>query len=245
MERMQQQLQEQMYEFPYHYLPHFGDYREPRIFRALSWGFDYLVWLNAALDEIRAISPRSILDIGCGDGRLLGLLGDVCPVRMGSDFSEKAISFAKAFHPEIEWHTGSLDSISQTFECVTLMEVMEHIPDQDIQAFVRSVSEKLAAGGTLIVTVPTICEPLNPKHFRHYSLSLLEQQIGGAFEVERVRYFCRRSHWFSKLNALVYNDLYVLNSGFLLSWIWNLYKKTFYHAKESDGRHMVVVARKR
>lgn len=244
MELLQQQAQEELYSFPYHYLPYFAFDGVPRVARVSPWGLDYLTWTSVVLDLIRSLSPQSILDVGCGDGRLLGLLGDAVPTRVGLDASERAIRFARAFHPEIEWHVGHINCLSRSFECVTLIEVLEHIPDQEVSQFLLAVKRVVAVHGHLIISVPTVNVPLNPKHFRHYTLALLVDQIGGDFAADRVQYVCRLSRSAQLLKRFVVNRLWILNSSLVWSWIWRVYKRTSYWADSENGSHLILVARK-
>lgn len=39
--------------------------------RNLSWGYEYLSYLNFVLEKASQIGFKSLLDVGCGDGRLL------------------------------------------------------------------------------------------------------------------------------------------------------------------------------
>jgi hypothetical protein len=82
-------IQASQYEFPYHYLPHFSANGTPRLHRYLAWGLDYLTYTSFVVEQIRQISPRSLLDIGCGDGRLINVVKTFVPQVSGLIFPNK------------------------------------------------------------------------------------------------------------------------------------------------------------
>ena len=53
-------------------------------------------------------SPKSMLDIGCGDGRFLSQFSN-CNNRVGIDFSEKMIALAEARNPELQFSNIDLN----------------------------------------------------------------------------------------------------------------------------------------
>lgn len=169
------ELQNRQYNFPYHHTPYFQG-GTPRIVRSLSWGLEYLCYLHHARQLIEDLKPASILDVGCGDGRLLHELSTVSR-RVGADLSLEAIAFARAFSPDVEFHVKSANDLKETFDVVSVIEVLEHIPDDAIPAFISSLEERVSPGGHLVISVPTIVRPCNPKHHRHYSSETLRSQI--------------------------------------------------------------------
>jgi len=67
-------LQDQAYEFPYHHIPYFEPGSGAGIHvRRLRWGLEYLCHLRHLAEVIAGLQVSSVLDVGCGDGRLLGL----------------------------------------------------------------------------------------------------------------------------------------------------------------------------
>ena len=90
---------------------------------------------------------------------------------------------------------------------VTAIETLEHIADEELPLVLTTLCKKLDKEGCLIISVPTLNVPLNPKHHRHYSIEELDTQIEGLFKVEKTLYI-HRHHWFSAiLRRMVHNRL--------------------------------------
>ncbi len=169
--------QESEYEFPYHHIAHFDGAGSASRARILQWAVEYLVYTKRVADVVAEHAPASLLDVGCGDGRFLGLVPASIPRRVGMDASERAISFARAFHPEIEFHARDADDTDETFEVVTAMEVLEHVPDDVVPHFLNTLADRTEPGGTLLLVVPITNAPVPPKHYRHDDEALLRSQL--------------------------------------------------------------------
>ena len=51
-------------------------------------------------EAVRSLAPSSVLDVGCGEGRFIGVLDWGVKRRVGVDHSRQAVRFAKAFHQD-------------------------------------------------------------------------------------------------------------------------------------------------
>src|SRR3546814_6730143 len=96
------------------------------------------------------------------------MLLDRVPSITGVDRSPRAIRFARAFHPDIDFRVGDASSLSDQFDLVTAIEVLEHVPNDELPAFIRALRDRCRPGGYLIVSVPSALMPVQSKHFRHY-----------------------------------------------------------------------------
>ncbi len=106
-------------------------------------------------------APRSILDVGCGEGVLThkwaqGLEGRV----VGIDLEDPVIQaeWEKRQAPNLEYQVMKAENLpfaDGEFELATAIEVLEHVPDPE-----HTVAEmaRVARGGNLLVSVPR--EPL-------------------------------------------------------------------------------------
>lgn len=112
------QIQDSMYEFPYHYIPHFTNNLTPSLLRKLNWGLDYLCYQTHIHEKVIAMKPQSVLEVGCGDGRFIGSLPSSFPVRVGVDLSHKALLFAKAFHPKCCFYHQDVSTLTDSFDVV-------------------------------------------------------------------------------------------------------------------------------
>lgn len=151
-----------------------------------------------------------ILDVGCGDGLFFEALG-AYGVPEGIEVDAGAVSEAGRTRGTI--HVRPFDEgfePDRAFGLILMLDVVEHL-DDDVAAL-RHARRLLAAGGTLIVTVPALpClwtrhDDLN-HHRRRYTRRTLERALGAAdLEVERIFYYF---HWLvlPKLLVRVYERL--------------------------------------
>lgn len=95
-----------------------------------------------------------VLDIGCYDGRVFDFTSPAAG-SVGIDF---VMPNAPPTRPNVTLVQGAfpqdLPSQLDRFDAITLLAVLEHIPDSEMEAFSRSLAEKLAPGGVLVITVP-------------------------------------------------------------------------------------------
>jgi len=199
--------------------------------------------MSFVVEQITQIAPQSLLDVGCGDGRLIQWTKSTVPQVSGIDLSEQAIAFARAFNPEVAFQCADIATISGTYECVTLIEVLEHIPDEKIEEFTCNVAHLVQENGYLLVTVPTINIPLNKKHYRHYDFNLLKVTLEPCFEIEQYWWVYRRGLLERCLRLLMVNRFYILNSSPLLALIWRIHTRKTYLADASTGAHLVSLAK--
>ena len=204
----QYKRQNSQYKFPYHWAQFenncdlVSNYHE-KIY--------YTVFMRHVIEVIKGLRPSSILDVECGDGVLIATLQKegVGKYWGGVDVSEEAIAFARAFNNQVEWFCGDFREAvgDKKHSLITCTEVLEHIPDEMLNGFIRGLFDKLEQNGKILITVPTIARSVRPKHFRHYSIDLLESELQKA----GVRYRIVSKHNYIKR-----------------TWLWNLYDKIFF-----------------
>src|SRR5438552_7873234 len=90
--------QEAEYAFPYHHLPQIAPFS---ISRHLFWGHAYASYVEKVLQLLSKQPFESLIDIGCGDGKLLLEISKRFRGKrlVGTDMSERALAFARAFAP--------------------------------------------------------------------------------------------------------------------------------------------------
>jgi 2-polyprenyl-3-methyl-5-hydroxy-6-metoxy-1,4-benzoquinol methylase len=242
--------QEDEYAFPYHYLTQFS----PDSFRQHvvdTWGINYASTIEFLLSKILVSAPTSVIDIGCGDGRLTRELSRrtdgvwIC----GVDYSSRAISLAKAMNqdiPRIDFR--QVDICGETdlglFDTAVLMEVFEHVPPPDAGAFMRGVRRLLKPQGRLHLTVPHANKPVEYKHFRHFTVDSLVASLGPEFDVIQVMPFERNGGIRRRLlNMLLYNRYVILNDHRMLDLAYRWYMKNlFYCVSESECQRIYLEA---
>lgn len=90
---------------------------------------------SQAIRLVHQVAPRTILEVGCGEGYMLDALGrgGVTAALHGVDFSQAAIADARArlgARAELEARDArELADDGRTFDLVMMLEVLEHIPD--------------------------------------------------------------------------------------------------------------------
>jgi 2-polyprenyl-3-methyl-5-hydroxy-6-metoxy-1,4-benzoquinol methylase len=118
------------------------------------------------ISEHRPLSPLSVLDLGCGNGRLLAhLLSDGFEVELfvGVDSCAELIElargrypqpFARFEHAELFDESGAPTLPSGVFDVVALMGVLHHVPSEEARrALVHAAFERTAPQGVLVLTV--------------------------------------------------------------------------------------------
>jgi SAM-dependent methyltransferase len=210
----------------------------------MNWGREYLAYLIFVAEIIKRLRVRSVLDIGCGDGRLLKLIGNSVTHRMGIDLCQEAITFAKAFEPEVEWQACDVATLNKQYDCVCLLEVLEHIAADEISAFLDHVVRRIKAGGFLVISVPTKVLKLQPKHYRHYDraslLGELRLETRGLREVD-VAYVYRQSALWELLRRLLCNRHWEIRTPVINTFLWKVTTSRLQVANEHNGRRLVMV----
>jgi 2-polyprenyl-3-methyl-5-hydroxy-6-metoxy-1,4-benzoquinol methylase len=246
----EQTVQEQGYEFPYHYLPD-TDGRRFTHHRSLAWGYEYLSYLDFVQELVAREPFTTLLDVGCGDGRFLSRLSRRhSGARLtGVDMSARAIGFARAFNPELDWRCGAVGDgslVPERHDVVTLVEVLEHIEPSVVDSFLGDVCGRVAQGGRLILSVPSTNIRVSRKHYQHFDEALLRRVLAGHAEVEELHFTnIRSSPVLQAMRWLLHNKLFVLNHRGLLRAIYRHYTRRLFHVKAHNCRRLVAVCRVR
>ena len=248
----EQKIQEEQYNFPYHYLPsesggQFGQHAY------WSWGFRYLGGLRVARDLCFMENYGSLLDVGCGDGRFIAdLYKDYPSIRLkGVDYSEKAVALAKAMNPGLDYAVADIfqdDLGGEKFDVVSLIEVIEHIPPKDLPDFIGCCLSFLKPGGRLVVTVPHKNKTVTDKHFQHFDSQMLRDLLNPQANIEEIKFFDVRNRllqlWFRLLGGT--GNRYLITWQPLLRSFYRFYLKNgLYTNKESYCGRIACMARGR
>lgn len=241
-------IQEHQYQFPYHHIPYFSSDGSAVRVRNMGWGFDYLACMIYAKKTIENFSPSSVLDVGCGDGILLGLLDRDIKNLVGVDLSERAIHFARLFFPDIEFRVQDVSMMSETFDVVASVETLEHIPDSEVLKFLRSIGDRTRQGGLIYICVPSINLPLYKKHYRHYDPSLLKKQIQEAnldVEILQLRFFRSPVFFEDTYKRLTHNRYLVAEFHPLRRILWHCILRNLEKSNPKTAEHVIAVLRKK
>lgn len=115
-------------------------------------------------------SGDAVLDLGCGNGRLLtGIQKSID--YLGVDFSETMLSQAKKMHPDHRFlladisHDDAWKNLSQ-FDAIFCIATLHHIAKKQDQMFIIKKAKKhLKKGGLLFISVWNLWQP---KYWQHH-----------------------------------------------------------------------------
>ena len=241
-----QQMQDDEYSFPYHYIPQF----DKDFTQTINWefGMKYAATIELLLQKISRINAKNMADIGCGDGRLVREMSKAFPKRSvtGIDYSQKAITLAQALNPQLNFICEDITAkkAQGTYDLLTLIEVFEHIPLDDAPAFVQALSKQLKKGGRLIMTVPHKNKKLQEKHYQHFTGKTLTSYFKEDFIVEELVFFEKRSISYGIKSKLLTNGLFILNNQRLKNCIYKKYKKATITNEKRCGRIYLQLKKK-
>lgn len=117
---------------------------------------DYYIQKKRFIAAKKYILPHSeILDIGCSKGELFDFLKDlkICGIGMDPDVANEGEKSKDIFLFKSSFPNEQL--LEKKFDYITALAVMEHIPLEDLNNFVKSCYSILRTGGKLIITVPS------------------------------------------------------------------------------------------
>ena len=140
-------------------------YREPRLYDLVFPDDDEAMsrMVCTAIDRWLPATPRSILDLGCGTGRHLGVLAKAIAECYGVDLLESNIAYAKAQHPGITFHVGDMRTVrlGRTFDLVTCLgnALSYALGDDDLNDTISTFAVHAHAGTLLVV------DPLNARAY--------------------------------------------------------------------------------
>lgn len=136
-----------------------------------------------------------VLEAGCGYGgnlAMLGALGDV----QAFEFNDHARAYAERKLQRPVAYGRLPDEIGfddDRFDLIAMLDVLEHIND-DVGSL-RTLGERLAPGGALLLTVPAVPwlwsnHDVLHQHKRRYTRALLAERLHDAgFEIAGIGYF--------------------------------------------------------
>ena len=244
----EQTIQEQIYKFPYHYIPKFynGNFSEVL---TLGWGYEYISYIAFVLEQLKSIEFQSLLDVGCGDGKLLYETQQAFKDKelIGVDFSETAIRLAQAMSPSVEYVYGDITDetfLNKKYDVVTLVETLEHIPPVEIENFLQGVHYYLEDNGLLIITVPSKNVKLNPKHYQHFNLDSLSESVKPFFKIRDYYYINKISFKTRWVERILANRFFILNNQPMLNRVYRYYVNNLFRAEEHDSKRICAICEK-
>jgi len=145
--------------------------------------------------RIRLPDKASILEIGCGTGHNLAMLGRFGHVdAIEIDDASRAIASKRLGRGIENARLPGLPGIKEGhYDLVALLDVLEHV-EADREAL-RSIARLLSSGGRILITVPAFpwmwsAHDVANHHFRRYTMATLNKTIADAgLKVDTISYF--------------------------------------------------------
>ncbi len=136
----------------------------------------------AAIEKLQIIKSSKVLDLGCGNGRVLDILGKFEINYTGLDLSPKLIDLAQKKYPAEKFIVGNLldtPFLENEFDLVLSLATLHHIPseEQRISAF-SEIYRVLKPSGMVLITVWYFWD--KPKFKEEMTAKLLNQKSNKA-----------------------------------------------------------------
>lgn len=177
--------------------------------------------------DLFEINGNSILDIGCFAGTFLGMIPEtVYKNQIGIDILPDQVKYANEKYGNDFRHFMSYSDLDDLeglqanfFDCITIIEVLEHLDSKQINDILSFCSQKLIPGGSLIITTPNYISlwPLlefllnkiskvkyKEQHITQFTYGNIEKKISEIYEDIFLKFkldFKTTSHMFTPLVA--------------------------------------------
>jgi len=147
--------------------------------------------LKRLQEAVELPSQGRLLDVGCGNGGFLKTCSEALGEwsLVGTEFDEKYKQQVENI-PGVEGlHTGDVDHLSGQFDLISMLDVLEHIPNP--KGLLKTLRSKLKPEGILLINLPDL--RLNPfeltiadhcSHFQEKSVACLLESQGFRVELD-------------------------------------------------------------
>jgi SAM-dependent methyltransferase len=129
---------------------------------------------RAYVDEFRDAAP--VLDIGCGRGEFLGLLGEAGVEARGVDIDGDMVAYCRGEGLEVT-QAGAIEHLDGledgSLGGIFAAQVVEHLPASELARLLELAAAKLRPGGLLVAET---INPLSPIALRNYFADLTHAQ---------------------------------------------------------------------
>ena len=107
-----------------------------------------------------------IVDIGCGHGGFLYYLSESGYSQVvGVDISPEQVAAARAFGGQVSCEDAAsfLSRTPGEFDCIIAIDLLEHIPKENVIPLLRTMHSALAPGGTAVFRTPNADGPFGAR----------------------------------------------------------------------------------
>lgn len=142
--------------------------------------------------ELVKLPPGRLVDVGCGNGRMLSVAKQLGWQAVGLEIDPAAVHAARIQGLDIlEGSYARLDEFKEQLDCIICSHVLEHVHDP--QDMLTKLAEALKPGGTLLLSLPNATS-LVRNHFgndwrgleapRHLSIPSMRQLEANLREID-------------------------------------------------------------
>ncbi|MFW2605348.1 class I SAM-dependent methyltransferase [Aliarcobacter butzleri] len=233
-----QKSQDTEYDLPYHHISKFRG-KFSQTFND-TWGINYVSTIEFLLHKLEDENFSSIVDIGCGDGRLtLELYREFRNQSkiLGIDYSEKAIRQARAVVNADIFKCVDIttEKLQEKFDLGLLIEVFEHVNPIYEEEFVCGIKNLLNQNAILYVTIPHENKPIEYKHYRHFSKSTILKSFEKYFEPIEIIPFEKISKRKKIIDWCLTNKYFILNHDKFKNFIYKYYKQNLFYVMDEQS----------
>ncbi len=109
-------------------------------------------WIYEALHRIGITSPRSIMEVGCGEGSLMQRMIETFPNSRvaGVDLGQKSVEVASRNGLTVS--QGDYETVTGSYDLIIAFAVIEHVPSP--RNFLQHLLDKLTPDGVLLTLQP-------------------------------------------------------------------------------------------
>ena len=130
------------------------DYR-----RYFEGGKDTAQWLHDQLRQYMILEQKSVLEWGCGPGRIIrhlpATIGGGCTF-YGTDYNERSIAWCRANIPEVEFSVnpllGKVPYANATFDVIYGISIFTHLSEPAHFYWIKELYRLLRPSGILLIT---------------------------------------------------------------------------------------------
>ncbi len=214
---------------PHYYAFSETEHQNPLVMRVRRW----MARGKGRHYEAMVASPKAwVVDIGCGDGRLLDTLRVACPSGwrfFGIDWSDQAIARLRA--RGFDGRSGDIGSMDLSalrgkFDLAIMHQLIEHV--RDPADTLRRIGEILAPGGVLSIETPDIDS---------WDFRALHKRYWSVYHIPRHFYLFNKQNFAALANEAGFEVLSTVSLVNPVAWIHSI--KSFC----ADHRHLRRFAR--
>lgn len=118
------------------------------------------IWPEIRIFAEKVKNGDNVLDLGCGNGRLLEALKEKQINYLGVDSSSNLIALAKNNYPEQQFIVGDildLDNLKNVadnnYDFIFCLAALQHVPSQELRLkALRDMADQLKVGGEIIIS---------------------------------------------------------------------------------------------